>query len=116
MFLCRPKVGILEKGNPKVPSFQDGERLIVTANFANPNVKVIFTPTASTKVAVPSADPSGNGGEAPDLKEIRMERQNIIDAVVVRVMKARKTEKHLQLMEDTIKQITIFMPDPTMIK
>jgi hypothetical protein len=67
-------------------------------------------------VVVPVADPSGGGAEAPDLKEIRMERQNIIDAVIVRVMKARKTEKHLQLMEDCIKQINIFMPDPQMIK
>ena len=29
-----------------------------------------------------------------DDKEIRIERQNIIDAVIVRIMKARKTEKH----------------------
>lgn len=31
-------------------------------------------------------------------------------------MKARKTEKHTQLMEDVIKQISIFMPQPVMIK
>jgi hypothetical protein len=31
-------------------------------------------------------------------------------------MKARKTEKHNQLMEDVIKQISIFMPQPQMIK
>jgi hypothetical protein len=29
-----------------------------------------------------------------DDKEIRQERQNIIDAVIVRIMKARKTDKH----------------------
>ena len=45
-----------------------------------------------------------------------MERQNIIDAVIVRIMKARKTEKHTQLMEDVIKQISIFRPQPQMIK
>ncbi len=45
-----------------------------------------------------------------------MERQNIIDAVIVRIMKARKTEKHIQLMEDCIKQVTIFLPQPAMIK
>lgn len=31
-------------------------------------------------------------------------------------MKARKTEKHNQLMEDIIKQISIFLPQPQMIK
>jgi hypothetical protein len=31
-------------------------------------------------------------------------------------MKARKTEKHNQLMEDVIKQISIFLPQPQMIK
>jgi len=31
-------------------------------------------------------------------------------------MKARKTEKHTQLLEDVMRQITIFMPQPQMIK
>ena len=31
-------------------------------------------------------------------------------------MKARKTEKHLPLMEDVIKQVSTFMPEPLMIK
>jgi cullin 3 len=54
--------------------------------------------------------------EKVDDKEIRIERQNIIDAVIVRVMKARKTEKHNQLLEDVMRQITIFLPQPQMIK
>ena len=32
--------------------------------------------------------------EEKEEKDIRLERQNIIDAVIVRVMKARKTEKY----------------------
>jgi len=40
----------------------------------------------------------------------------VIDSVIVRVMKARKTEKHNQVIEDVIKQISIFMPQPQMIK
>lgn len=31
-------------------------------------------------------------------------------------MKARKTEKHNQLLEDVLRQINIFMPQPQMIK
>jgi hypothetical protein len=45
MWLCRPKVGILEKSNPKVATFQDAEKILVTASFVSANVKVIFTPT-----------------------------------------------------------------------
>jgi hypothetical protein len=41
--------------------------------------------------------------EKMDDKEIRIERQNIIDAVIVRIMKARKTEKHNQLLEDVMR-------------
>jgi hypothetical protein len=45
-----------------------------------------------------------------------MERQNIIDAAIVRIMKSRKTEKHVQLMEEVIRQISVFKPQPQMIK
>lgn len=51
-----------------------------------------------------------------DDKEIKIERQNIIDAVVVRIMKARKAEKHNELLVDVTKQISIFMAQPAMIK
>lgn len=44
------------------------------------------------------------------------ERMNILDAVIVRIMKARKTEKHIQLIEDVIKQVTMFLPQPAWIK
>jgi hypothetical protein len=54
--------------------------------------------------------------EQEDEKNIRLERQNIIDAVIVRIMKARKTEKFNQLLEDVIKQINMFLPQPAMIK
>lgn len=48
--------------------------------------------------------------------DVDIERRNIIDAVVVRIMKARKTEKHNQLLEDVMRQITLFLPQPQMIK
>jgi hypothetical protein len=48
--------------------------------------------------------------------DIRLERQNIIDAVIVRIMKARKSEKKLELETNVMKQIIMFVPDPAMIK
>jgi cullin 3 len=40
----------------------------------------------------------------------------LIDAVVVRIMKSRKVEVHLELMNSTIRQITMFQAQPLMIK
>jgi hypothetical protein len=74
----------------KKPTFADTEKLSVTGNFANPNMKVNFIPAQTHKKKTAEK----NEGEKVDDKEIRLERQNIIDAVIVRIMKARKTEKH----------------------
>ena len=112
VYLCNPKQMILDKQVNK-PEFAPTEKLKVTANFTNPNVKVSFVPTVTHKKKVATKE---DVAAAQDDKETRMERQNIIDAVIVRIMKARKTEKHNQLMEDVIRQISIFMPQPQMIK
>lgn len=90
MFLCNPKMKILNKENMKKPVFAPTEKLSVFTTFSNNNLKCSFVPTQTHKKV--SADKSE--GEKGDEKEIRLERQNIIDAVVVRIMKARKTEKH----------------------
>jgi cullin 3 len=112
VYLCNPKQKILDKENMKKPEFVPEEKLKVTGNFVNANVKVTFTPAVTHKKKTTEKDE----GEKVDDEDIRKERQNIIDAVVVRIMKARKTEKHIQLMEDVIKQISIFMAQPVMIK
>lgn len=71
-------------------------------------MKVNFIPTQTHKKKE-TIDPNQQKQVDPD---IEIERRNIIDAVVVRIMKARKTEKHNQLLEDVLRQITIFMPQP----
>jgi len=60
-------------------------------------LKVNFIPTVTHKKK-----------DAAEIKptvdtDIENERRNIIDAVVVRIMKARKIEKHNQLLEDVIR-------------
>jgi hypothetical protein len=52
-----------------------------TATFSNPNIKVSFIPPQRVEIEKKVDKPDS-------------ERKNIIDAVVVRIMKARKTEKH----------------------
>ena len=103
MYLCNPKLKILDKENLKKPDFAPAEKMRVTANFQNPNVKVSFIPPQRQEVEKKQDKPDP-------------ERKNIIDAVIVRIMKARKTEKHNQLLEDVIKQISLFLAQPPMIK
>lgn len=83
----------------KTPQFSDSEKISVNNNFSNPNVKVVFIPAQTHKKKTAEKTET----EKMDDKEIRLERQNIIDAVIVRIMKARKTDKHTQLMEDVMR-------------
>mmetsp|Transcript_12723 Transcript_12723/g.12574 ORF Transcript_12723/g.12574 Transcript_12723/m.12574 type:complete len:94 (+) Transcript_12723:1928-2209(+) len=92
----------------KKPQFAPTEKVHVHVDFTNNNIRVQFVPTQTHK----KKELDKNDKERNDDKEIRIERQNIIDAVIVRIMKARKTEKHNQLMEDVIRQISIFMAQP----
>jgi hypothetical protein len=62
----------------------------VFLGFQNPNLKVNYIPVQTHKKKE-AVDPNPKGGVDAD---IDIERRNIIDAVVVRIMKARKTEKH----------------------
>jgi len=55
------------------------------------------------------AEGQGNIKSTTDLdQELQKERSMIIDAVVVRIMKARKVEVHQKLIESVIKQTTMF--------
>jgi hypothetical protein len=83
----------------------------VFLQFQNSNLKVTYVPAQTHKN--PEGPKAQNNQVDPDVDN---ERKNIIDAVVVRVMKARKTEKHNQLIEDVIRQISLFAPQPQMIK
>lgn len=40
----------------------------------------------------------------------------ILDAMIVRIMKARKKERHTELINEVIKQVSLFKPQPQMIK
>ena len=44
IYLCNPRQKILDKENIKKPEFTPLEKICVTANFSNANVKVSFTP------------------------------------------------------------------------
>jgi hypothetical protein len=55
------------------------------------------------------AEGKGSGKSTGDVDaEVQKERGMIIDATVVRIMKARKVEVHNELVSSVIKQITMF--------
>jgi hypothetical protein len=86
MFLFNPKLRLLAKENTKVPKCTPTEKIEVNAAFANPNLKCSFIPQQNHKKTKVSSEDQKQAREADD-KEIKLERQNIIDAVVVRIMK-----------------------------
>jgi Cullin family len=87
VYLCNPKQKILDKENKKEPKFDPNEKLSVFLGFTNPNLKPSYIPQPKK---VSSSQPK----PPPIPDDVDVERRNILDAVIVRIMKARKTEKH----------------------
>lgn len=112
-YMCNPKQKIIAKQNPKTPEFTPQEICKIFAEFASPNVKVNFIPTTTDK---PDASKAGPGGAQSGPNQLSEERKNIMDAVIVRIMKARRTEKQNQLIEDVMRQVNMFLPQPQWIK
>lgn len=67
----------------KTPKFEKDEKCTINLEFSNQNQKCNFVPVKTTKRTTEGKTES----EVQDDKEIRMERQNIIDATIVRIMK-----------------------------
>ncbi len=82
-FLCNPKMKILAKENMKTPQFQPGEKATVNLDFTNANQRCNFIPIVTNKRKTVGKTEE----EVVDDKEIKVERQNIIDATIVRIMK-----------------------------
>ena len=55
-------------------------------------------------------------GMKKDDEGVQMQRGMITDAIVVRIMKARKVLSHINLINDTITQTTLFKNQPKDIK
>jgi len=89
----------------KTPS---GNKINTTDSFtANPkftsNMKRIRIPMASL-------DSTAN------IQRVEEDRSIAIEAAIVRIMKARKTLKHQQLLSDVLAQLNFFNPNPRVVK
>ena len=114
MKLCNPKTKLLLKQNPKPVFSNPEEQFRCNMKFENNNIRFNLVPVPSSQKM---AEGSGGIKSTSDLDaELMKERSMIIDAVIVRIMKARKVETHNALIECIIKQVAMFQAQPSMIK
>ena len=104
--LCNPKMKVLLKENAKVPKFGPGEKITVNLSFENNNIRLNVVPVLKTEKIMEGA--GGNKSLAEIDNEVLKERGLVIDAMLVRVMKARKKEKYNQLVNEVIRNIKLF--------
>lgn len=64
------------------------------------------------KIRIPMASLEDNQSS----KKVEEDRTLIIEAAIVRIMKARKTLQHQQLVAEVLTQLTFFKPDPKVVK
>lgn len=111
--LCNPKSKIISKAKPKVPKLDDpNEMLKLNPDFDSNNIKQNLIPQPALGKIQGEAERNMTQVD----NEIQKERAMIIDAVCVRIMKARKVETHIELMNSIVRQITMFNAQPQMIK
>jgi cullin 1 len=64
------------------------------------------------KIRIPVASIEASHSKA----RVDEDRSYAIEAVIVRIMKARKTMKHQQLISEVLSQLAFFKPQPRVIK
>jgi cullin 3 len=101
-----PKMKLLTKKSSNRVISND-ESISLNLKFASATVKNNFLPKRVKKVESENKD---------DDKAIESERKFVIDSVIVRIAKGRKTIKHAELIGEVLKQVTMFKPQPVMIK
>ena len=110
--LCNPKVRVLDK-QIKKPTLDDpNEKIRINLKFTNNNIRVNLIPTTSQKKK--AAEPSQGDNQLTN--EVKTERQVIIQATSVKILKTRKTIAYMELITEVMQMIQMFKAQPPMIK
>jgi cullin 3 len=124
--LCTPKHRILRKGSKGKGITNDDESFIFNDDYTSKlkRVKIplvslketSITTDTSTTGGASSNDPNGNNNTLIP-KPVEEDRRHLVEASIVRIMKARKTMAHNDLISEVMKQLSVrFAPSPGFIK
>jgi cullin 3 len=108
--LCTPKHRILRKGSKGKGISGDDDTFTFNADYKS-KLKRVKIPLVSLKDSGKKLPP---GGLPPAVEE---DRRHMVEAATVRIMKARKTMSHNELIAEITKQLSVrFNPTPQFIK
>lgn len=99
-----------EVDKDKIKVFQDDDEFTVMKTFKNERFRLNCIPTTTSGV---KREENKQNDTEPDVMK---EREFIIDATVVRIMKSRRELSLIDLQQEAKKLITLFAPDPKLIK
>lgn len=111
MKICHPTSKVLLY-NGKKPVFNEDEKLKVNPKFTSPAVRITLVPTRNHKKKEAGATEEEKG----QMKQINKERTFVAQSHIVKVMKAHKKHRYVDLQRDVMQNITMFNADPKMIK
>ena len=104
MRLCDPKRGILTKTNPRNANFRDDDLISVKVNFTSATIKINYIPLKVVKKK--SMEPTVE--ELSYAKQIRKEREYVIQAKIVKTMKTHREYPYQSLIADVVRNIQMF--------
>jgi cullin 3 len=106
--MCHPKVKVLKK-SPNTPELNTTDMLSLNPSYSN----------KARRVTIPTMNPPQvlKDREEKEAKARTIRRKNMMEAAIVRIMKARKKLAHGDLVAEVISQLSMrFMPTPSDVK